>query len=74
MVLKGGGVVRGGFFIVGASALAGLAAMPLIAVPSVRAVDQPVVKMDDWSTEGARQRSDKAWEVGSARGVNGQVR
>lgn len=38
-------MVRGGFFIVGASALAGLAAMPLIAVPSVRAVDQPVVKV-----------------------------
>ena len=37
--------MRGRRFILGALALAGLAAMLLIAVPSVLAVDQPVDKM-----------------------------
>jgi hypothetical protein len=37
--------MRGRLFIIGALALAGLAAMLFLAVPSVPAVDQPVDKM-----------------------------
>lgn len=37
--------MRGGLFIIGALALAGLAAMLFMAVPSVLAVDQPLDKM-----------------------------